>query len=245
MPLSGNPHVYETLFPLIDGFVLTGGNDIDPARYGAIRDSGKIDEHTPEREELEYLILSYAYRFDLPLMGICRGMQMINVCLGGTLYRDLGDQFPGVVRKGINDTEGELPQLVHWQPKPYSEPTHPVAILPNSKLGKLLGVRDIMVNSMHPQGVCDLSTRVDAVAYAPDGLVEAIEVRDKSFMIGVQWHPEFFTGRHRMECVFDALIEAATRMHAHSNERGSVAITRSEPVGVHAQWPAITFADCI
>lgn len=245
LPLSGNPHVYETLFPLIDGFVLTGGNDIDPARYGAIRDSGKIDEHTPEREELEYLILSYAYRFDLPLMGICRGMQMINVCLGGTLYRDLGNQFPGIVRKGINDKEGELPQLVHWQPKPYSEPTHPVTILPNSKLGKLLGVRDIMVNSMHHQGVCDLSTRVDAVAYAPDGLVEAIEVRDKSFMIGVQWHPEFFTGRHRMECVFDALIEAATRMHARSNERGSVAITRSEPVGVHAQWPAITFADCI
>ena len=58
LPLSGNPHVYETLFPLIDGFVLTGGNDIDPARYGAIRDSGKIDEHTPEREELEYLILA-------------------------------------------------------------------------------------------------------------------------------------------------------------------------------------------
>ena len=100
LPLSGNPHVYETLFPLIDGFVLTGGNDIDPARYGAIRDSGKIDEHTPEREELEYLILSYAYRFDLPLMGICRGMQMINVCLGGTLYRDLGGPVPGRCAKG-------------------------------------------------------------------------------------------------------------------------------------------------
>lgn len=194
LPLSGNSHIYETLFPLIDGFVLTGGNDIDPARYGAIRDSGKIDEHTPEREELEYLILSYAYRFDLPLMGICRGMQMINVCLGGTLFRDLGDQFSGVARKGINDDKDDLPQLAHWQPKPYSEPTHPVTILPNSKLGKLLGVQNIMVNSMHHQGVCDLSTRVDAVAYAPDGLVEAIEVRDKSFMIGVQWHPEFFTG---------------------------------------------------
>lgn len=245
LPLSGNPHVYETLFPLIDGFVLTGGNDIDPARYGAIRDSGKIDEHTPEREELEYLILSYAYRFDLPLMGICRGMQMINVCLGGTLYRDLGDQFPGVVREGINDKDSNLPRLVHWQPKPYSEPTHPVTVLCNSKLGKLLGAREIMVNSMHHQGICDLSTRVDAVAFAPDGLVEAIEVRDKGFMIGVQWHPEFFTGRHRMECVFDALIEAATRMHARSKERGSVAITRSEPVGVHSQWPAITFADCI
>ena len=245
LPLTGNPHVYETLFPLIDGFVLTGGNDIDPARYGAIRDSGKIDEHTPEREELEYLILSYAYRFDLPLMGICRGMQMINVCLGGTLYRDLGDQFPGLVRPGINDAQGELPKLVHWQPKPYSEPTHPVTIMPNSKLSALLGAKDIMVNSMHHQGVCDLSTRVDAVTYAPDGLVEAIEVRDREFMIGVQWHPEFFTGRHRMECVFDALIEAAAKSHARSEERGSVAITRTEPSGVHAQWPAITFADCI
>ena len=150
-----------------------------------------------------------------------------------------------MVRKGINDDEGDLPQLAHWQPKPYSEPTHPVTILPNSKLGKLLGVQDIMVNSMHHQGVCDLSTRVDAVAYAPDGLVEAIEVRDKSFMIGVQWHPEFFTGRHRMECVFDALIEAAAHCHAHCGERGSVVITRSEPVGIQAQWPEITFADCI
>lgn len=245
LPLSGNPHVYETLFPLIDGFVLTGGNDIDPARYGAIRDSGKIDEHTPEREELEYLILSYAYRFDLPLMGICRGMQMINVCLGGTLYRDLGDQFPGVVRSGVNDGTEELPQLVHWQPKPYSEPTHPVTIMPNTKLSNLLGAGTIMVNSMHHQGVCDLSTRVDAAAYAPDGLVEAIEVRDRKFMIGVQWHPEFFTGRHRMECVFDALINAAAQGREHCQERGSVAITRSEPSGVHAQWPAITFADCI
>ena len=109
LPLSGDPRVYETLFPLIDGFVLTGGNDIDPARYGAIRDSGKISEHSPEREELEYLILSYAHRFDLPLLGICRGMQMINVCFGGTLYRDLTDQFPGIRRKGYSSDCDVLP----------------------------------------------------------------------------------------------------------------------------------------
>ncbi len=245
LPLSNDPHVYETLFPLIDGFVLTGGNDIDPARYGAIRDSGKITDHTPEREELEYLILSYAYRFDLPLMGICRGMQMINVCLGGTLYRDLDDQFPGIVRPGINDYIPELPKLVHWQPKPYSDPTHVVNIVPDSKLGHLLNAKQIMVNSMHHQGVCDLSTRVRAVAYAGDGLVEAIEVLDRDFMIGVQWHPEFFSGNHRMGCVFAALIEAAKRSHASSAQRGTVAIEPSHAEPGRVCWPEITFADYI
>ncbi len=245
LPLSDNPHVYETLFPLIDGFVLTGGNDIDPARYGAIRDSGKITDHTPMREELEYLILSYAYRFDLPLMGICRGMQMINVCLGGTLYRDLDDQFPGIVRPGINDHISKLPKLVHWQPKPYSDPTHIVNIVPDSKLGQLLNAQQIMVNSMHHQGVCDLSTRVRAVAYASDGLVEAIEVLNRNFMIGVQWHPEFFKGNHRMACVFKALIEAARQSHATSALRGSVEIEASHAEQGKASWPEITFADCI
>ena len=142
--LRGNSHIYETLFPLIDGFVSTGGNDIDPARYGAIRDSGKIDEHTPEREELEYLILSYAYRFDLPLMGICPRHADDKCVLGRHLIREIWETgFSGVARKGINDDKDDLPQLAHWQPKPYSEPTHPVTILPNSKLGKLLGVQRI------------------------------------------------------------------------------------------------------
>lgn len=245
LPLAGDPGVYETLFPLIDGFVLTGGNDIDPARYGAIADSGKISEHSPEREELEYLILSYAYRFDLPLLGICRGMQMINVCFGGTLYRDLGDQFPGIRRPGLSSDVETLPVIKHWQDEPYDAPTHTVDIEPNSKLGRLIGVDRINVNSVHHQGVCDVSVMVRPVAYGPDGLVEAIEVRDKNFMMGVQWHPEFFAekGVHRMTRVFDALIRAAS--HAREKERGNVVISRPGSTGAEAQWPAITFADCI
>lgn len=241
LPLSGDAGVYETLFPLIDGFVLTGGNDIDPARYGAIRDSGKISEHSPEREELEYLILSHAYRLDLPLLGICRGMQMINVCFGGTLYRDLPDQFPGIRRIGYASGEGELPCLLHWQAPPYSEPSHFVDIVPGTRLAELLGERRIQVNSMHHQGVCDLSSLVDAAAYGADGLVEAIEVRDRTFMMGVQWHPEFFEGQHRMAQVFDALIDAARQAHGRAHAAQGLGEARDRAL----RGETITYADCI
>ena len=246
LPLSGDSRIYETLFPLIDGFVLTGGNDIDPARYGAIRDSGKISEHSPEREELEYLILSYAYRFDLPLLGICRGMQMINVCFGGTLYRDLTDQFSGIEREEyLSDCEG-LSSIIHWQELPYDRPTHRVDISPDSRLGRLLNVDQIKVNSMHHQGICDLSSLVDPVAYAPDGLVEAIEVRNRGFMMGVQWHPEFFSSsEHRMARVFEALVEAAEFHKNQKFKRDSVAISQSKNSDTVSHWPSILFADCI
>ena len=246
LPLSGDPRVYETLFPLIDGFVLTGGNDIDPARYGAVADSGKISEHSPDREELEYLILSYAYRFDLPLLGICRGMQMINVCLGGTLYRDLDDQFPGVRRPGVNDDLAELPRLAHWQKEDYHTPTHRVGIKPGSLLAEMMGTSPVKVNSMHHQGICEVSPKVEAVAWAEDGLVEGIEVRDRSFILGVQWHPEFFAKRKvkRLTCVFSGLIEAARL--SHDRARGSVAIrTAAAADDAASQWPVITFAEYI
>lgn len=251
LPLSGEAGVYETLFPLIDGFVLTGGVDIDPARYGAIADSGKISRHSPAREELEYLILSYAYRFDLPLLGICRGMQMINVCLGGTLYRDLDDQFSGVRRRcwEADHGDGRPQRLVHWQDEPYARTTHRVRIAPNSRLGRVVGGGVLEVNSMHHQGVCDLSALVDAVAFASDGLVEGIEVRDRRFIVGVQWHPEFFNDPRgqRIASVFDALVDAAG--DAHGRERGTVHVRhRVGHDGLSRQdagWPVVEFADCI
>ena len=94
LPLTADKRVYESLFPLMDGFLLTGGADISPERYYSTEHNPKNDTPTPLREELECLILSYAYKFDVPTLGICRGMQMMNVFFGGTLYQDLYDQFP-------------------------------------------------------------------------------------------------------------------------------------------------------
>ena len=95
LPISSDLSVYESIFPLLNGFILTGGQDIDPARYGGPSTYEKLSDLTPQREEVECLILSYAYRYDIPTLGICRGMQVMNVFFGGTLYLDLADQFQG------------------------------------------------------------------------------------------------------------------------------------------------------
>lgn len=230
LPLVEDVRVYETLFPKIDGFLLTGGNDIDPERYGSFEKSEKLGELTPEREDLEFLILSYAYQFDVPVLGICRGMQMINVFFGGTLYLDLADQFTPVQ---------------HWQTCDYAQTSHFVKIVRESKLGRILETDRLATNSMHHQGVRTVAPLLDPVAYGPDGLVEAIEVRDRSFIVGVQWHPEFFAGEKKMGCIFTSLAQEAIRSHAatcQERERCRLSIRKAESV---RSWPTMEYADGI
>lgn len=290
LPLTSDTTVYETLFPLIDGFLLTGGQDISPARYGCAnpgsatdsRASGKPDatdgapgqragdatggvpnqragEYTPTREEVECLVLAYAYQFDIPVLGICRGMQMINVFFGGTLHLDLAETFCAA-------RDGAGPSVEHWQHDDYGTPTHFVSIVRASKLARILDAKELATNSMHHQGIRDLSPLLDAAAYGPDGLVEAVEVRDRTFMIGVQWHPELLTGAKRMGCLFSSLVREAegTRMRrGHAGSTGlrttckprlgqpqkacpvvpaALSISKADD---DALWPAITFAEGI
>ena len=169
----------------LDGLVLTGGCDIDPARYGqaplAIN-----DEPDKDRDELEAALLSQAIEADLPVLAICRGLQLLNVVCRGTLKQDI----PGHKAKGVADA-------------------HPIAIRPGSKLGAVLNQTAISVNSRHHQAVDRLGDGLVVSADAPDGTVEALECPDKRFVLAVQWHPEDRVLTHPSDRkLFDAFAAA-------------------------------------
>jgi putative glutamine amidotransferase len=171
------------LFELLDGLVLTGGEDVAPERYGEEVQRPNV-EVVPERDALEFTLLEWALAEDLPVLAICRGVQVLNVGLGGTLYQDLAADRPAHL--GHDQSLGEAP-------RPRTDPHHPVAVRSGSCLADLLGLEEIEVNSLHHQGIKGLAPPLVPVAHAPDGLVEGVESADQarwSFIVGVQWHPE-------------------------------------------------------
>jgi putative glutamine amidotransferase len=173
----------RALFELLDGLVLTGGEDVAPERYGEEVLHPNV-ECVPERDALEFQLLEWALAEDLPVLAICRGVQLLNVGLGGTLYQDLPVDHPAdlVHDQGLGDT-----------PRPRTEAHHPVTVTPGSCLADVLGAETVEVNSMHHQGLKRLAAPLTPVAHASDGLVEGVEPVDAarwSFLLGVQWHPE-------------------------------------------------------
>jgi putative glutamine amidotransferase len=204
-PAHGGPALRD-LFELLDGLVLTGGEDVAPERYGEEVLRPNV-ETVPERDALEFTLLEWALAEDLPVLAICRGIQVLNVGLGGTLYQDLATDHPATL--GHDQNLGELP-------RPRTEPHHPVLVRPGSCLADLLGLEEIEVNSLHHQGIKKLAGPLTPVAHAPDGLVEAVEPVDPArwaFLVGVQWHPEELSrgGHAPSRRLFERFVAAAAK----------------------------------
>ncbi len=196
-PFTADEGELEQLVELCTGILLTGGQDVSPLLY---HESPMEDLvlPCPKRDEMETVVLRMALERDLPVLGICRGLQFLNVFLGGTLFQDLPRQHP-------SDTE-------HHQRPPYDRPIHNVDLVQDSPLRRLLGVGSLGVNSYHHQAVRRLAAPLEAMALSPDGLVEAAYMPEKRFVWAVQWHPEFSykTDAHSM-AVFRAFTDAMTQ----------------------------------
>lgn len=185
----------------VDGLLLSGGEDVDPERYGAPR-SPKLGDVDPLRDALELGLAAEAARRGMPVLAICRGVQVLNVALGGTLIQDLPSEQPS--------------ETAHRQEAPSTEGTHPVSLSAGSRLAEIAGTDALLVNSFHHQAAKDVASQLRVAARAEDGVIEALE-GPEGFMIGVQWHPEIQHGEFSIK-LFAAFVEAC---RAYALERGS------------------------
>lgn len=193
-PLTAEPEDLAVLVGLCDGLLFTGGEDVDPAMYHAEK-SDKCGALSPERDAAETAVFSLAQQQDKPMIGICRGSQIINVLLGGTLYQDLPAEHPS--------------EIAHFQCPDDEGPTHTVTALPDTPLRRLAGAETIHVNSFHHQAVKTLGSGLVPMAEAPDGLTEAFYHPGKRFLAGLQWHPEMTVSEDAVSLkLFQAFVEA-------------------------------------
>ena len=195
LPLTTDEAEIAGLCARCDAFLFTGGHDVSPEVYGQNR-LEVCGDTSPERDAMEAAVLRCAMDDRKPALGICRGIQLINACLGGTLWQDLPTQRP-------TDTE-------HHQRPPYHRPAHPVTVFPGTPMRKALGRDQLWVNSYHHQGIRELAAPLRAMACADDGLVEAVYCPDHPFLWAVQWHPEFaWRGDEPSRDIFRAFVAAA------------------------------------
>lgn len=176
LPLSDDSDMLVQCAEMCDGFLFTGGQDVSPKIYG----ESPLDDSVvccAARDAMEGIILRYALEKDKSVLGICRGIQLINASLGGTLFQDLPKQHPSPVE--------------HHQKQPYSEPAHRVNVLKGTPLYELLGKEELAVNTVHHQAVKDVSPELEKMAVSEDGIVEAVYHPQHRFIWAVQWHPEY------------------------------------------------------
>jgi putative glutamine amidotransferase len=187
---------FEKLFPHLDALILTGGGDLAPELYGG-RPHETIYSIDPERDQSELILAQRVLETNLPTLGICRGLQVINVALGGTLIEHLPDV--------VGD------QVAHKE-LPHGPIPHLVQIQAGSHLAEIMQDEQVETASWHHQALRQVAPQLKVVAYAPDGIVEAVEMPEHRWLVAVQWHPELTAvndpGQQRL---FDALVQAAKK----------------------------------
>jgi len=183
----------------LDGLLLTGGLDVDPARYG--EPAHETTEPAPDRDRFELPLSKAAMDRDLPIFAICRGVQVLNVAGGGTLVQDI----PSAIASDLN----------HSITVPKNHVAHPVRVTPGTRLAGALGggadLATCSVNSRHHQSVKDVAPAFVVSAVSPDGVIEAIERPDRTFCVGVQWHPENFVTTGEFSGLFREFVDAAAK----------------------------------
>jgi putative glutamine amidotransferase len=195
-----DPDTMSEIFSRLDGIFLTGGVDVDPTHYGEAKTAlcGTTD---PDRDAIELMLLEHAMKTDMPVLAVCRGIQIVNVALGGTLYQDVSAQVPAAMKHDYFPTAISPSR---------SYLAHEINVTGGSKLGEILGDKIVPVNSMHHQAIKDLGRGLAPTAFAPDGIIEGVEGTNGQFLIGVQWHPEELShAQPGMKRLFTSFISAS------------------------------------
>lgn len=198
IPLGLPEDLLRELFERLDGLLLAGGVDVAPEEYGETPHPklGNVDR---ARDVTELTVARWALAADLPILGICRGIQTLNVAAGGSLYQDLAAQFPNASCHTFTPRES-----------PWERPTHHVDVAAGSRLAAILGTERLAVNSFHHQAVKQPAPGFIPTARADDGVVEGVEDPARRFVVGVQWHPEgMFQTDPLARQLFAAFVEAA------------------------------------
>ena len=186
----------ESVVGMIDGLLLTGGGDIDPTLFGE-EPHQKLGSIVPERDEFEVLLIQKMLELNKPILGICRGAQIISIAAGGDMYQDIYTQI-------------SKPLLQHDQQAPRTHASHYVEVTPGSILSNIVGVEKFKVNSFHHQAVREMPKGFKVSGVASDGIIEAFESSEHPFVLGVQWHPECLVLKNDVvsELIFKAFIGA-------------------------------------
>lgn len=186
----------------LDGLLLAGGADCDPAAYGEER-HGTVEPMDARRQTNDLALAKLARDKRIPTLGICLGMQVMNVAAGGTLIQDIGS---------------EITTEIQHASEPTSRASHEVSVAPESRLAKISGVTKFKVNSSHHQAVRKVGSGLEVVAHAPDGVVEGLEDPGHPFYVGVQWHPEDMAADDSAASLFAAFVAAARERAGRDND---------------------------